>query len=82
MGEWICGILGRENQSRVGVARLAGLKAAADAASERLALLNQGSTSQKALDDFNKGERAREVALCWPQLPQQLLVGSHHQQGR
>ena len=95
VGEWICGILGRENQSRVGLARLAGLRAAAEASAARVALqkqqqqqgeiscqpadcnatVSQNSKVSEELELLAKSERSRAVALCWPQLPNELIVG-------
>lgn len=75
VGDWICGVLGRESQSRVGIARLAGLRAAREAAATREQLLQRDGAAQ-ALADLDRGSRAREVALCWPQLPHELLLGA------
>ena len=90
VGDWICGVLGRESQSRVGLARLAGLKAAAEAAALRDALSQkqlqltgesppspeEAAATAKALAELERGDRSRSVALCWPQLPQELLKGA------
>lgn len=90
VGEWICGVLGRESQSRVGLARAAGLRAAAEASAAREALrLRQQQLQQPqqvgaaaeadarvALEELDRGEKARGVALRWPQLPSELIVGS------
>ena len=60
-GDWICRALGRDNQSKVGVAMTAQRKALRD-----LELAMQTRPKNDA-DEYDM--RARHLALCWPHAP-------------
>lgn len=62
-GQWMCDYLGKPNQSKAAVARLAARAAEADA---KVAADAGAKEAPKAME-------AARVALCWPQLPDSVL---------
>lgn len=65
-GQWMCDYLGRPNQSKAAVARLAARAAEADA---KVAAEAGAKEAPKAME-------AARVALCWPQLPDSVLFSA------
>jgi hypothetical protein len=69
-GDFICQKLGRANQSKVAVARLASMKQKEE--SELVLSAESSSPDEKARKAAASSLESAKLALCWPQLPTEL----------
>lgn len=72
VGDSMCTFLGKDNQSKVAVARLTNRRAAAEAQAQSDAAA--AKTDPTASAAASSAVATSRVALCWPQLPSQIIA--------